>query len=167
MRNFRLCFFVAAVFAVWPGTASAAVTIAPNNSAIQYYGRFDMANQLQPRCEWTGSHIKVAFTGTSVAATVVSNAKVYLDILIDSLLVKIDSVTAVEKSMVCATGLANTTHQLVLFVRSEDGVLTFKGLTLDNGATVSSPGPRPSRKIEFIGDSYTVGYANEATNSGP
>jgi hypothetical protein len=166
VRKSFLCFFVAAAFAVLPDTTLAAVTISPNNSAIQYYGRFDMANQLQPRCEWTGSHIKVAFTGTSVSATVVSNAKVYLDILIDSVLVKIDSVTAVEKSMVCATGLANTTHQLVLYVRAEDGVLTFKGLTLDNGATVASPGPRPSRKIEFIGDSYIVGYANEATNGG-
>jgi lysophospholipase L1-like esterase len=165
MRIFLLYFFAATVFAVLPNSASAAVTIAPDNSAIQYYGRFDMANPLQPRCEWTGSHIKVAFTGTSVSATVVSNAKVYLDILIDSVIVKIDSVTA-ERSMVCATGLANAAHQLVLYVRAEDGVLTFKGLTLDNGATVASPGPRPSRKIEFIGDSYIVGYANEATNGG-
>jgi hypothetical protein len=161
-----LYFFFATIAAVLPNTVAAAVAIAPNNSAIQYYGRFDMANPLQPRCEWTGSHIKVAFTGTSVSATVASNAKVYLDILIDSVIVKIDSVTA-ERSMVCATGLPNATHQLVLYVRAEDGVLTFKGLTLDNGATVASPGPRPSRKIEFVGDSYTVGYANEATNSGP
>jgi hypothetical protein len=167
MRISPFCFFVAAVLAVLPSTTSAVVTIAPNNSAIQYYGRFDMANPLQPRCEWTGSHIKVAFSGTSVSATVVSNAKVYLDILVDSVWGKVDSATTVERSMVCATGLANTTHQLVVYVRSEDGVLTFKGLTLDNGATVVSPGPRPSRKIEFIGDSYTVGYANEATNSSP
>jgi hypothetical protein len=166
MRISPLHFFVATVFAVLPTTASAAVTVTPDNGAIQYYGRFDMANPLQPRCEWTGSHIKVAFTGTSVSATVVSNAKVYLDILIDSVLVKVDSATTVEGNIVCATGLANTTHQLVVYVRSEDGVLTFKGLTLDNGATVVSPGPRPIHEIEFIGDSYTVGYANEATNSG-
>jgi uncharacterized protein YcnI len=166
MRMSLFGFFVATLCSVVPGTASATVTVAPNSSAFQYYGRFDMSNQLQPRCEWTGSHIKVAFTGTSVSATVVSNAKVYLDILVDTAVVRIDSVTGVERSMVCATGLTNTTHQLVLYVRSEDGVLTFKGLTLDNGATVASPGPVPARKIEFIGDSYTVGYANEAGNSG-
>jgi hypothetical protein len=166
MRISFLHLFVTAIFAVLPNIASAAVTIAPNNSAIQYYGRFDITNPLQPRCEWTGSHIKAAFTGKSVSATVVSNAKVYLDILIDSERVKVDSATGVERGIVCATGLSNTTHQLVVYVRSEDGVLTFKGLTLDNGATVVSPGPRPSRKIEFIGDSYIVGYANEATNGG-
>ncbi|HUI90854.1 MAG TPA: GDSL-type esterase/lipase family protein [Chitinivibrionales bacterium] len=166
MRFSSVCFCVASAFLILTNTVSASVTIAPNDSAIQYFGRFDMANPLQPRCEWTGSHIKVAFTGTSVAATVVSNGKVYLDIIIDSVVVKVDSVTAVERSLVCATGLANTTHRLVLYVRSEDGVLTFKGLTLDNSATAASPGPCPARKIEFIGDSYTVGYANEATNSG-
>lgn len=167
MRISLLRFFVATAVAVLPTTASAAVTITPDNSAIQYYGRFDMSNPLLPRCEWTGSHIKAAFTGTSVSATVVSNARVYLDILIDSVLVKGDSATTVERNIVCATGLTNTAHQLVVYVRSEDGVLTFEGLTLDNGAAAVSPGPRPIREIEFIGDSYTVGYANEAPNSNP
>jgi hypothetical protein len=165
----RFSFFKSVIVGICvflPGMALSAVSIAPNNSSIQYLGRFDQSNPLLPRCEWTGSHIKVAFTGTSVSATVVSNAKVYLDILVDSVRVKVDSATTVSRAIVCATGLANATHQLVIYVRSEDGILTFEGLTLDDGAAVASPGPQPSHKIEFIGDSYTVGYANEATNSG-
>gem|GEM_PF-1056156 len=166
MRHSRICRSIGSALALLAHTAFALVTITPNDSAFQYYGRFDRANPLQPRCEWTGSHIAVAFTGTSVSATVVSNAKVYLDIVIDSVVVKLDSATTVERSIVCATGLSGAIHRLVLYVRSEDGILTFKGLFLDNGAAVASPGPRPVRKIEFIGDSYTVGYANEAGNSG-
>ena len=152
---------------------SAAVTITPDNSNIQYYGRFDRSVVLQPKCEWTGSHIKAAFTGTSIAATLVTNtnndnskAKVYLDIFIDSVFVRVDSITSTERSMVCATGLANTQHVLNLYVRAEDGILTFKGFTLDNGATLRSLPARPTRRIEFIGDSYTVGYANETTDTG-
>jgi hypothetical protein len=145
-----------------PSIASVAVT--PDNANIQYYGRFDKTNPLQPRCEWTGSHIRAAFIGTSIAATLVSDGNVHLDILIDGACVKVDSILTMQRSLVCASGLTKATHELVLYIRSEEGILSFKGLTLDDGASLVSAGVRPARKIEFIGDSYTVGYGNEATD---
>lgn len=38
---------------------------------------------------------------------------------------------------------------------------TFWGFVLNDGKTLVTPPPLPARKIEFIGDSYTVGFANE------
>lgn len=37
----------------------------------------------------------------------------------------------------------------------------FLGVRLPQGGQLKELGPRPTRKIEFIGDSYTVGYGNE------
>lgn len=37
----------------------------------------------------------------------------------------------------------------------------FLGLRLPQGGQLKTLAPRPTRKIEFIGDSYTVGYGNE------
>jgi lysophospholipase L1-like esterase len=66
-------------------------------------------------------------------------------------------------------GLADTTHTLMIVRRNEgnSGVISFTGFGLDPGKILSSPAPKTTRKMEFIGDSITCGSWNEWAGSNP
>jgi len=50
--------------------ANAAVTINPNDSNIQYMGRWNHANPNRPKIGWQGGAITVNFDGTGIKATI-------------------------------------------------------------------------------------------------
>ncbi|OGS26785.1 MAG: hypothetical protein A2297_02195 [Elusimicrobia bacterium RIFOXYB2_FULL_48_7] len=43
----------------------------------------------------------------------------------------------------------------------------FKGFVLDAGKTLQAPAPKPGRKLEFLGDSFTCGWDNEGVGAAP
>jgi lysophospholipase L1-like esterase len=58
------------------------------------------------------------------------------------------------------------THQVILHKRNDGnyGMAVFKGLQLPAGARLLPAPPRAARRIEFIGDSLSVGYGVEGPN---
>lgn len=157
---------VAGVASGAPVAAALPQFIAPSNALVRYVGRFDCRQSDGPRCAWAGSAVAVRFKGTALNALVRCSAKTdCLQVVIDG---KPDAVLTVENGKTLyrvADGLPAGTHTVELFKRTEPlvGAVQFLGFQLEQGASlVALPKPKRPRKIEFIGDSITAGYGNEA-----
>jgi len=138
-------------------------TIPANNPNFQYIGRFDFTNPAGPRFDWSDCQIAGIFSGTSLTVLINDNGNEY-DIWIDGTLVYIMNTTGIGSYKV-ASGLSAGNHQFLIVKRTEAffGIVTFNGIVLDNGQNLQPPPARPTRRIEFLGDSITCGYGDEGT----
>jgi len=166
-KQLVLLVVVLAFFAI----ADAATVITPDNANIQYTGRMDMRDSAAPVMAWPGGQILVNFQGTSVKATFTNqgdgDGSTFWAAIVDGGAPVILEYPAGTTTLTIATGLADTTHKLLLHRRSEwyDGTDTFVGLELDDGKSLLTPPARPAKKIEFYGDSITVGLGLDWTGS--
>ncbi|MCX7747289.1 MAG: GDSL-type esterase/lipase family protein [Clostridia bacterium] len=139
--------------------------------AVRYIGRFDFSDPAGPKFAWTGSAIIAQFKGTSVSAKLKRvnpyQSENWLQVKID------DGTTSKiqinkDGTYQLASGLANGVHRVELMKRTEAlaGEVQFLGFEFDNeGQLLALPVPA-ARRIEFIGDSITAGYGNEAPSQG-
>ncbi len=143
-------------------TARAAVDVAADDANIQYSGRFDFSDPKKPACDWPGCSILARFTGTAITVKI-SGGQNDFNVIVDGVWKSKLTVDG-KTSQVAASGLTDGTHTLLLTKRTEgfQGVSVFAGFQLEDGKALAAPPPRPIRKIQFIGDSFTVGYGDEA-----
>jgi len=106
--------------------------------------------------QWPGTYFETIVNGTE-AEFKVGPGDVILDVLVDGALAA--KLTKPALGSYAIRGLAPGTHRLRVEVVSESqsNPTTFGGFF--GARAVSKPMPQP-RQIEFIGDSYTVGYGN-------
>jgi GDSL-like Lipase/Acylhydrolase. len=139
--------------------------IPANNPFIQYYGRWDMTDSLHPRHSWPGVYLSAEFSGTSIGIRMTDSIN-YYNVYIDGKFLKVlhGTITG-EAEYLLADSLVNTRHTLLFSKRNImfDAVFSVSGLLLDKGADLFPPSAKPTRKIEFIGDSFTAAESNEAT----
>jgi lysophospholipase L1-like esterase len=140
----------------------AEVLIPASNANINYYGRFDFSVADQARFNWSGSIIEASFTGTSIGIELVDGNTDY-DIEIDGKQHSVLRTTSTTKYSI-STSLTNTTHTIRVMQRSENhwNANIFKGFYVADGKDLVKLPKRQTRKIEFIGDSWTAGYGNES-----
>lgn len=144
---------------------SATNLVPANHTYIQYFGRWDMSDSLHPRYSWPGVYLYAEFNGTSVGVKLDDHTN-YFNVYIDG---KFHSVFHGTKQgdaeYLLARNLENTRHTFLFSRRNITlgEVYSFSGIVLDSNATLLPPRPKPSRKIEFIGDSFTAAESNEAT----
>jgi lysophospholipase L1-like esterase len=152
-----------AICAASAAPASAAVDIAADNPLIRYTGRWDKANAKQPRCDWPGSYLQARFSGTSITVKIGGGNNDF-NVIIDGVWKSKLTVDG-KTSQVAAQGLAPGSHTLLLTKRTEgfNGITTFEGFQLEDGQALSALPAASGRRIQFIGDSFTVGYGDEAT----
>ena len=139
--------------------------IPANHPYIQYFGRWDASDSLHRRYSWPGVYLCTNFTGTSIGIRL-NDSTNYYNVYVDGNLLKVFHGTQLgEKDYILAKGLENAKHTFLLSRRNITfgEIYTFSGLLLDSNATLLPPPPKPSRKIEFIGDSFTAAESNEAT----
>ncbi|WP_231500079.1 RICIN domain-containing protein [Saccharothrix sp. NRRL B-16314] len=136
------------------GSAAVGVPTDPN---IRYFGRWNYGNPAAYVSEWAGAYVVVGFTGRTVKLRQRNAIDFY---------VSIDGgpdVSYVNRSGtvdLTPTPLASGNHTLRVSYRpiagSYRGDAVFQGVELDAGATTFAPAV-PSRVVEFVGDSITVG----------
>lgn len=135
--------------------------ITPDNPGIQYFGRVDFSNPKKAVFDWPGVYLRFVFEGTS--CSVILEGKNCYDLFVDGK--KVSKIVAREKrdTIKLVDGLEDTKHLLVLKKRTESNFSpsVLYGFILDKDKKLLEPPSAPSRKIEFIGDSYTAGFANE------
>lgn len=149
------------------------VTVSAQNSAadgsfIEYTGRFDFANPLQPKFSFSGSSIRAMFQGTSIKAILSdSGSSNYYNVIVDGILTKRINLAAASTTYNLVSGLADGVHEIELFKLTEStyGITTFAGFVLDTGKTLVPITTTRSHYIEFIGDSITCGSGNEAAST--
>jgi len=151
---------------VFPSAASAAdILVGADDPLINYYGRFDFANPKAPRFDWSGSTLEFAVTGTATVGMEMADGVGYYDVEIDgkTQTAPINANSSASKKYALATGLSAGTHLIRVIRRNEPyyAVAAFGGIYLAEGGTLV-PAPKPARKMEFVGDSWTAGYFNEA-----
>ena len=146
------------------GIGRSDVLIAPNDPGINYYGRVDFSTPEKPVYNWSGVIIEAAFPGPTIGMNI-DHSNSFYDIEIDG---KPDTTISVgsKKQFIFKKNLSKELHTVRIILRSEDHYTlgTFLGLYLADGKKLASAPPKPSRKIEFIGDSYTAGYGIESTS---
>jgi len=136
--------------------------IPADNPQINYYGRFDMSNPSSPVFNWSGAIIEASFPGPAIGMKM-SHNNAWYDIEIDGQIDTVINCGSGQKH-IFSTGLSTSMHTVRIILRSEDhySKATFGGLYLADGKTLGMAPEKPSRKIEFIGDSYTAGYGVES-----
>ena len=138
--------------------------IGADDPDIQFIGRFDLTTPAAPAFDWSYSCISAKFQGTSCSVKLGGISK-YFDLYIDG--VKTGSLKSTNgglETLPVASGLNDGVHTVALYRRDEasKGLNTFQGFVLDSGKALVAPDARPCRKLEFIGDSFTCGYGDEA-----
>jgi len=164
-QNCLLLVLIAFQVVGFGGTAWAGKLIPPNNPNIQYFGRWDMADSLHPRYSWPGIYVCTEFSGTSIGIRLVDGTD-YFNVYIDGKLHGVfHGTNPGVTDYILADSLQNRRHTFLLSRRNItfDKPYTFCGFILDNDASLFPPPEKPSRKIEFIGDSFTAAESDEAT----
>jgi hypothetical protein len=151
--------------------ALGATPVAPDDKRLQYTGRIDFSAPGAPVISWPNTSIAGRFTGTSLAIRLDDQqGRNYFNVFLDG---DLDSPLVIEAkkgetNYVVAQQLAPGTHSFLITKRTEgeEGATVFRGLELDDGASLLAPPPRPARRIEFFGDSITSGMGNEGALNG-
>jgi hypothetical protein len=136
--------------------------VAADDPAVALIGRFDLSDPKQPVFTYSGCTIRTVFTGTSVEAILLdAELKNSFAVILDGRM-SVLATNLANGAYVLAKGLPSGRHTLEIIRRTEwhGGNTTFAGLRIDADATLLPP-EVSTRRIEFIGDSYTCGYGNE------
>lgn len=149
--------------AVATAAAVSEMTLIPaSDPRFLFEGRFDRAKPSQPVVIWAGSRLSLDFEGGSL--TVVFGEATGQNFFN----VTVDGVTEIANGssgrFVWPGALGSGRHRVEIFKRSEAdaGHVVFRGVELATGAKAWAPmAPAYKFKLQFIGDSITVGANNE------
>jgi hypothetical protein len=159
-------FIIAALIVNFSTPGSADTLFTADDPRINYYGRFDFTDPLSPRWNWSGSTIEARFTGPSIGFGLVDGKADY-DVEIDGVIDTIIRTKDTLQRYTIGTGFSDAMHTIRIVQRSENhaSAATFKGFYLSQGKILGNAPTKPSRKIEFIGNSDLVAYGVESTVS--
>lgn len=140
-------------------TTSSVAAPTGSSAAVRYLGRVNPAtNELT----WPSTGVSFAFTGTSATIGLAEvNGTNSVDLIIDGGEPTVISNVA-GTSISTPAGLSQGNHTVQLRKRSEAlyGSIFIGDITTDGTLFASAA---PARKIEFVGDSITVGYGLDGT----
>lgn len=153
--------------------------IPPSDPSFRYVGRFDRNDANCYRFAWSACQIQFRFTGhfavvlledaaSGGPSKVRGNSNNYFNVVVDD---RPPAALPLEKGRseyFVAEGLSDGEHTVTLFRRTEPlfNETRFRGIRLEGRfGKLLPPPPAPKRLIEFIGDSITAGYGNEANDA--
>lgn len=141
-------------------------TVNATDPRITYEGRVEFTDDCA-RFDWSGTTIRVDFTGTRLEMVCKDSKCDWFNLWTDKpQSEKQDTVLRIKGAgtITIAEGLEKGRHSVILQKRTEgeQGCLTVERFTTD-GYFNQAADPF-TRHIEFIGDSYTCGYGTEAIN---
>jgi lysophospholipase L1-like esterase len=139
--------------------------IPASDARFRYEGRFDFASTNGPVVIWQASRITFGFSGNAIGLLFDgAKGQNFFNAAVDGS----NSVVEIRDEAGAQTfklsGFGNGRHHLALFKRSEAsaGTVEFCGVELMSAAMLwSSEAPGYKLRMEFIGDSITVGACNE------
>lgn len=137
--------------------------VLPTESLLQYNGRNDMSTPQEPKLFWAGSGITFWFEGESLEVIMDDeNGDNYYNIIIDDNYQEktVFKCSKGERTYTFNGEITTGIHKVQINRRTgpDTGQTIFKGLRVNESAKFH-PNPNPSTlKIEFYGDSISVGH---------
>lgn len=153
-----------AVVALLAWACAFGATYPANSPLVRWVGRYEaVADKGDVRFDWSGTYADFVFTGSRLEMKVSDSGKNYFNIFVDG--VRSVVRTEGEQQTVLLYEGPHTTHRVRLQRRTEgfNGLTTLHSFTTD-GILVADTAPRPTRHIEFIGDSLTAGYGTDSAS---
>ncbi len=146
----------------------------PNDPAIEYNGRIDDSDPLKPSFCYSGVSIKTVLVGESLSMTLDDMGlgdeqhSNYYTIIVDDSVHHVLEAKQGKHTYALVSGLKTGKHTIEIFKRTECAVgsTRFLGFSTPEGNVIERPIAK-TRSIEFIGNSITCGYGNEASNAAP
>lgn len=132
---------------------------------IQYTGRVDFSDPKKPKFWAPGVYIQAKFEG-SFCELLINDEMLwddnlnYLEVVIDDEAPRRIQTTGKENRIVLAEGLSDGPHTITITKNTESGIGYLEFLGFRCKALLSMP-PKPSRKLEFIGNSITCGTGSD------
>lgn len=148
------------------GEAGAVKFFAADHPYLQYTGRIDFTDPKLPRFWQPGVYITAKFRGRS--CDIVVNDELlwgkshnYLEIVVDGRPTRLQMQTA-RDTITVADHLDEGIHTLVIVKDTEAniGYIELVGIRCEE---LLEPGPKPKRKMEFIGNSITCGAGSDVS----
>jgi len=137
--------------------ASAATASSPADPNVKYFGRWNTSSSSAYVSEWAGAYLVVGFTGRTVKLKQRRTIDFFVSIDGGPDVAYVNRTGTVDLT---PAPLAAGNHTLRVSYRpvagSYKGDAVYQGIELDAGAHTFAP-PVPSKIIEFVGDSITVG----------
>jgi len=163
MRRRFIVSFCLYFFFFGTSTTIAEIFVPASSPQINYYGRFDFSTAGAAKFNWSGATIEASFEGPSIGIALQDGQSDY-DVELDGKLQSPIRTASATNKYTIASNLTNQTHIIRVIQRSENhwNAAQFNGFYVADGKSLVSPPQKPAKKIEFIGDSYTVGYGNES-----
>lgn len=171
-----LVFFSQIVIAQRPDMDTSMVVISPSDPLISYTGRIDFRSKNTPAFSYPGVSIKLKFTGDAIDMLMQDMAEGdeqhtnYLTAIIDNDKPQVIKLSKKQKIYFLARSLDLREHTLEIIKRTESSVgsVILHGFRLRQGHRLQPlPAETISGKIEFVGNSLTVGYGNEVSIAAP
>ena len=135
-----------------------------SNPQIEYSGRIDSSKVEGAELYWSGSSIKINFTGMSLFALMEDEkGDNYYNIILDNDSLFILYLDTTKRFYQLAEGLSKGKHTIEIFKRTEwdRGKTAFYGFQIKGNPKLLPKSEPHKRKIEFYGNSITAGYAIE------
>ena len=167
MKRTILALFMAAAHLATPASTTLPMKgtiVKPTDKNIQYIGRICFQNPERPRFTFPGTQINACFTGTSLKLWAKPKSGYFMAQIDQSEPFKVALMGERDSVVTIAAALPQGCHTVRLMYVIEGYELKpdFRGFILDTGSTLLPPPALPERTIEFIGNSITCGYGNEA-----
>ena len=134
---------------------------AADNKLIQYVGRIDFTNKKIPRYWQPGVYVKAKFSGT-FCNVIVSDEMLwgknhnYLEIVVDDTTLYRLQTKGKRDTIRIVNGLREGVHTILVAKNTEANIGYLELVGLQCKALLPLP-PKPTRKIEYIGNSITCG----------
>ena len=158
-----LCFFIVNLHGAPPKEVK---HIKANDKLIEYIARTEVGSNGDVSFDWTGSHIRMHFTGGFLSVKLSDTHHNYYDLFLDGKYNKTIEVNSVDSTIVLAHGISKKMHTMELYKRTEgfQGITTVHGFYLaEYGCLCANPNPI-TRKILYVGDSLTCGFGSESND---
>jgi len=148
-----------------PQTSRLTLQIPAADARFRYEGRFDFTNSNAPVIIWQASRIGLDFKGDMIGLLFDdARGQCFFNAEVDGSNTVVEVREGKPAQPATLSGFGPGRHHLALFKRSEAdaGTVRFRGVELAAGGKAWAPPPPAYRlRMEFFGDSLTVGACNE------
>lgn len=140
--------------------------LSPNDAHLRYSGRWDTGDVAGPRAMWSACSVSLRFSGSALNVTLGGQADNAFQVVIDGKPASVITLKDGQALYPVASHLPKGEHTIELCKRTEAfiGLVQVKGFQLEADSRLLDL-PKLERRVEFIGDSITAGYGNEAASA--